>query len=81
TRDKIMMQMVYTGQQHLNGYTQAVNCGEKRKETFDKKVVGSKLRNVVFREGELVQVFNMQLDKMMQTKKKPLPRWSGVLRI
>ncbi len=35
----------------------------------------------MFKEGELVQVFNTWLDKTMQTKKKLLPRWSGALRI
>lgn len=35
----------------------------------------------MFKEGELVQVFNMRLDKTMQTKKKLLLRWSGALRI
>ncbi|PBK58555.1 hypothetical protein ARMSODRAFT_845021, partial [Armillaria solidipes] len=64
-----------------DGYARAVDRGEKRKDTFDKKVVGSKPGNVVFEEGELVQVFNTRLDKTMQTKKKLLPRWSGALRI
>ncbi|KAK0470871.1 hypothetical protein IW261DRAFT_923004 [Armillaria novae-zelandiae] len=45
------------------------------------KVVGSKPGHGIFKEGNLVQVFNTRLDKTTQTKKKLLPRWSGASRI
>ncbi|KAK0207423.1 hypothetical protein IW262DRAFT_1245248, partial [Armillaria fumosa] len=81
TEDDIISQMAYTEQQCLDGYTQAVDHGDKHKWTFDKKVLSSKPGEVVFQKGQLVQVFNTWLEKTMQMKKKLLPRWSGVLRI
>ncbi|KAK0482837.1 hypothetical protein EDD18DRAFT_1112473 [Armillaria luteobubalina] len=80
TEDDVMSQMAYMEQQYLDGHTQAVDHGDKHKWMFDRKVLNSKPGEVVFQKGQLVQVFNTQLEKMIQMKRKLLPTWSGVLR-
>ncbi|KAG6906937.1 hypothetical protein DXG01_011296 [Tephrocybe rancida] len=53
----------------------------KRKATFDKRVLAETKEEVVFREGELVQVYRNDLDYTFKTEHKLLPKWSFPRRI
>ncbi|KIJ06548.1 hypothetical protein PAXINDRAFT_60016, partial [Paxillus involutus ATCC 200175] len=48
-----------------------------RKAIFDRRVLRSKAGEVVFKTGELVQVYDNALDNTLSTARKLLPRWSA----
>lgn len=69
-------QMAYVAQQHLDGYAAAVLHAIRRKSTFDKRVLAERTGEVIFKIGQLVQVYRNDLDYTFKTERKLLPKWS-----
>ncbi|KAF8836075.1 hypothetical protein BDN67DRAFT_862324, partial [Paxillus ammoniavirescens] len=65
----------------LDATDRAVLHANKCKVAFNKKVLRSKAKEVVFRTDELVQVYDNTLDTMLSTSRKLLPRWSAPRRV
>lgn len=59
TESDVALQMAYVAQQRLDGYAEAVAHALKRKTAFDKKVLSNNPGEVVFRKGQLVQIYEM----------------------
>jgi len=76
TEQDVSMQMAYIGQQQLDGYAEAVVHTLRRKSAFDKKVLARKPGEVKFIKGQLVQVYQSDLDDTFKTEHKILPKWS-----
>lgn len=81
TCEEVSVQMAYVSQQRLDGYSQIVEHAAKRKAAFDRKVMARLPREVVFKEGEFVQVYRSDLDYTFKTEKKLLPKWSAPRRV
>ncbi|KIJ11411.1 hypothetical protein PAXINDRAFT_157324 [Paxillus involutus ATCC 200175] len=78
---EVDIQLAYINQQRLDATDQAVLHATKCKATFNHKVLRSSAGEVIFEEGELVQVYNNTLDMMLTNTHKLLPRWSAPRRI
>jgi hypothetical protein len=48
----------------------------RRKAAFDKKVLQRAPGEVIFRPGQLVQVYRNDLDYMFKVERKFIPKWS-----
>ena len=73
--------MAYVDQQRLDGYAEAIMHTKRRKSTFDKKVMARSTGEVIFSTGQLVQVYQSDLDGTFKTEHKLLPKWSPPYRI
>ena len=73
--------MAYTAQQRLNGYAEAVHHAIQRKNAFDRKVVKSRAGVVVFKKGQLVQIYRTKLAQTLSTEHKLAPLWSPPHRV
>jgi len=58
-----------------------VDHAVKRKRAFDRKVLGRAPREVIFKNGDLVQVYRSDLVHTVSTKKKLAPMWSVPRRV
>ena len=74
-------QMAYVTQQQLDGYAETVAHAIKRKAVFDKRVLAHKPGEVVFAKGQLVQIYQNDLDYTFKTDRKLLPKWSPPQRV
>jgi len=81
TSEEVSLQSAYVNQQQLDGYSQIVENAHRRKEAFDKKVVARAPREVIFRAGQLVQVYRSDLDYTFLAIRKLEPKWSAPRRI
>jgi hypothetical protein len=81
TENDAGLQMAYVAQQRLDGYAEAVAHGLRRKNAFDRKVRSQKPGEVVFSEGQLVQIYRNDLDYTFKTERKLLPKWSTPHRV
>jgi hypothetical protein len=79
--EEVNMQMAYVDQQRFDGYAQIVDHAQRRKATFDKHVLSHAPREVVFRAGDLVQVYRSDLDFTFKTERKMLPKFSAPRRV
>lgn len=70
--------IAYVAQQHLNGYDSLIRHAIRRKAAFDRRESGW---SVVFKEGQLVQVYRSQLTYTMSTEKKLARMWSNPYRV
>jgi transposase InsO family protein len=77
----VELQMAYVSQHHLDGYEQIVSHANKRKEMFDRKVLKTAPREVVFLLGDLVQVYRSDLDFTFSSTRKLEPKWSAPRRV
>jgi hypothetical protein len=77
----VVLQMAYTAQQHLDGYSQIVDHAVERKKAFDRKVQLRAPREVIFLAGQLVQVYRSDLDFSFRTERKMEPKWSAPRRV
>ena len=68
--------MAYVTQQRLDGYVEAVTHAQRRKTTFNKKVLARKPGEVIFLKGQLVQIYRSNLDYTFKIEHKLLPKWS-----
>jgi hypothetical protein len=73
--------MVYVAQQRLDGYSEAIQHANQRKEAFDRKVMKSKAGLVIFNTGQLVQVFQSDLANSISSERKLTPMWSMPRRV
>ncbi|KAI5990903.1 hypothetical protein EDD15DRAFT_2121162, partial [Pisolithus albus] len=67
------MQLAYMEQQCLDGTEQAVLHEVRRKAMCDKWVLCSATGEMIFKEGQLVQVHDMALNPMLSSSKKLQP--------
>jgi hypothetical protein len=76
TADEVELQMAYIDQHRFDGYAQIVDHAHRRKASFDKQVTAHPPREVVFKAGDLVQVYRSDLDNTFKTERKLLPKFS-----
>ncbi|RXW12800.1 hypothetical protein EST38_g13053 [Candolleomyces aberdarensis] len=77
TPEDVSLQMVYVSQQHLDGYSQMVDHAHRRKEVFDRHVLSQTSKEVVFRAGDLVQVYRNDLEYTFKMERKLVPKFSA----
>lgn len=77
TAEEVETQMAYVNQQRFDGYAQIANNALCRKAIFDTQVLAHSPREVVFRAGDLVQVYHCDLDFTFATERKMLPKFSA----
>ena len=78
---EVDMHMAYVEQQNLDGYAQMVLHANRRKATFDKHVLKTHPKEVIFKLGDLVQVHRLDLTFTHSNDRKLTPRWSPPFRI
>lgn len=81
TEDDVERQMAYVDQQRLDGYSQILEHADRRKAIFDRNVLARAPREVIFKAGQLVQVYRSDLDYTFQTIRKLEPKWSVPRRV
>jgi transposase InsO family protein len=72
--------MAYAAQQRVDGYEAIVKHATSRKHAYDKRVL-KRSGEVVFRTGQLVQVYHSDLDYTFKTERKLIPKWSQPYRV
>jgi hypothetical protein len=70
------MHMAYVEQQNLDGYTQTVLHANRRKAIFNKHILKTHLKEVIFKLGDLVQVHCTDLTFTHSNDQKLTLRWS-----
>jgi hypothetical protein len=75
------MHMAYVEQQNLDSYAQIVLHASRRKAIFDKCVLKTHPKEVIFKLGDLVQVHRTDLTFTHSNDRKLTPRWSPPFRI
>jgi hypothetical protein len=80
TTEEAAIHMAYAAQQQLDGYEATVKHAITRKRAFDKWVLKSS-GEVIFKKGQLVQVYQSNLDQTLKTERKLLPKWSHPHRV
>jgi hypothetical protein len=75
--------MAYMSQLRLNGYAGVVDHAVCRKAQFDAKVMVRAPKEVIFKTGSLVQVYNTDYEpgSTFWVKRKMVPMWSAPRRI
>ncbi|KAF8833876.1 hypothetical protein BDN67DRAFT_866553, partial [Paxillus ammoniavirescens] len=73
----INVQLAYVNQQRLDATDLTALHAAKCKTAFDHKVLNSTPGEVVFNDGQLVQVYDNALDTTLSTTHKLLPHWSA----
>ena len=81
TAEDVETQMAYVNQQRFDGYAHIVDHAHLRKATFDKQVLSRAPREVIFKAGDLVQVYRSDLDFTLSTDRKILPKFSAPRRV
>ena len=81
TAEEVETQMAYVDQQRFDGYAQTVDHTQRRKAAFDKQVLSHPPREVIFKAGDLVQVYRSDLDYTFKTERKILPKFSAPRRV
>jgi hypothetical protein len=81
TEEEIDTQMAYIDHQRFDGYAQTVDHAFHRKAAFDKLVLDRHPREVIFRAGDLVQVYRNDLDFTFKAERKLLPKFSAPRRV
>ena len=76
TPKKSETQMAYVAQQRLDGYDAIVRHAVSRKGAFDRRMLTKKPGQVIFKRGQLVQIYRSDLDYTFKTERKLLPKWS-----
>lgn len=78
---EVAVQMAYMDQQRVDGYANMVDHASKQKEKFDKKVMGRAPKEVIFKAGQLVQVYRSDLTYTFKVERKMVPKWSAPRRV
>jgi hypothetical protein len=81
SEDDALVHMDYVDQQRLDGYAGRVAYALGRKAAFDRKILGSRAGEVIFKPGELVQVFRSDLAKTVSNDRKLTCQWPEPHRI
>jgi len=74
--EDVSMQMAYVDQQRIDSYAEAVAHAVRQKSAFDKKVLARAPGEVIFSKGQLVQIYQSDLDDTFKMERKILPKWS-----
>jgi hypothetical protein len=77
----VAIHMALVDQQQFDGYSQIVDHAHRRKVTFDRKVMGRTPREVIFKAGQLVQVYRSNLDYTFLSVRKMEAKWSVPRRV
>ncbi|KAJ3964349.1 hypothetical protein EV361DRAFT_778401, partial [Lentinula raphanica] len=78
----VEIQAAYVELQQLDGGEAIVRHAKKRKAGFDRKrVLGRAPGEVVFVEGDLVQVRRSDMEYTFRTERKIVPMWSVPVRV
>jgi hypothetical protein len=77
----VQVQMAYVDQQRMDGYAHILSHAHKRKVAFDRKVQQRAPKEVIFKAGQLVQVYRSNLDFTFKAKRKMEPKWSAPRRV
>ncbi|KAF8824330.1 hypothetical protein HHX47_DHR8000253 [Lentinula edodes] len=80
-QQSVAVQAAYVAQQQLDGYNAFVSHAVKRKAVFDRRVLKKEGKEVVYRKGDLVQVYRSDLDYTFKAIKKIIPKWSRPYRV
>jgi transposase InsO family protein len=75
------LHIAYVDQQLLDMFDGRVAYAKARKAVFDRRVLGSRAGEVIFKPGELVQVFRSDLIKTVSNDRKLTCRWSEPHRV
>jgi transposase InsO family protein len=75
-----MVHMAYAAQQRVDGYEAIVKHAISRKHSYDRRAL-KKSGEVIFRTGQLVQIYRSDLDYTFKTERKMIPKWSQPYRI
>jgi len=81
TPEEVDVQMAYVAQHRLDGYAEIIEHANRRKLAFDKNVLATAPREVIFRAGDLVQVYRSDLDYTFKTERKMEPKFSAPRRV
>ena len=81
TPEEVDMQMAYVDQHRFDGYLQIVEHAQRHKAAFDKWVLSHPPREVIFKAGDLVQVYRSDLDFTFSLDRKLLPKFSAPRRV
>jgi hypothetical protein len=79
--DDVGIQMAYVEQQRMDGYDQIHSHADKRKLAFDRRLLSRAPKEVIFKAGQLVQVYRSDLDFTYKTERKMEPKWSAPRRV
>jgi hypothetical protein len=79
--NEVEVQMAYMEQQRLDGYAHILSHAHKRKLAFDRKLLNRAPREVIFKAGQLVQVYQSDLDFTFKVERKMEPKWSAPRRV
>jgi len=71
------VQMAYVAQHRLDGYAEIIDHANCRKAAFDKTLLSTAPPEVIFRAGDLVQVYRSDLDYTFKTERKMEPKFSA----
>lgn len=72
----IALHVAITEQQQFDGYASMVDHTKRRKQRFDTRVMKRAPGNVIFEEGDLIQVHQTQWHQMFSMNRKLIPMWS-----
>jgi transposase InsO family protein len=78
---EVDVQMAYVNQHRLDGYSQIVEHALNRKDKFDRKLTSRPPGKVVFKAGQLVQIYRNDLDFTFKADRKLEPKWSAPRRV
>jgi transposase InsO family protein len=81
SEEDVGVQMAYVEQQRLDGYENILLHSDKRKLAFDRKLLSRAPKEVIFKAGQLVQVYRSDLDFTFKTERKMEPKWSAPRRV
>jgi hypothetical protein len=73
----VAVHMAYVEQQQLDGANQAVAHANCCKAAFNQQVLKSTAGKVIFKPGQLVQVYANALDMTLSSSQKLQPQWSA----
>lgn len=76
TSQEVEVNLALTYSIRQDAYALALEHANKRKRVFDKKV-----REIVYKPGDLVQRYDARWDETHSAERKLVPRWSGPLRV
>jgi hypothetical protein len=74
---EVNIHMAYVDQQWLDGANHTAAHSMRQKDTFDKKVVQSYAGEVIFKPGQLVQVYANAMEMTLASTRQLTPRWSA----
>jgi len=78
---EVDVQMAYVEQQRMDGYEHILSHAHKRKLAFDRKLLSWAPKKVIFKAGQLVQVYWSDLDFTFKVERKMEPKWSAPRRV